>query len=83
MIPTAQNVCGPLCGYTIEELRVKSVWAPGREKVGAGYRSDAGEVSVGQRHRGGRWDLDLDLMWGLCSNTMPSPLSVTVYTDVS
>ena len=49
MIPTAQNVCGPLCGYTIEELRVKSVWAPGREKVGAGSRSDAGEVLRGLR----------------------------------
>ena len=44
MIPTAQNVCGPLCGYTIEELRVKSVWAPGGEKVGAG--SETGGFSV-------------------------------------
>ena len=46
MIPTAQNVCGPLCGYKIEELRVKSVWATGGEKVGAGSRSETGVFSV-------------------------------------
>ena len=32
-MPTAQNVCGPLCGYTIEELRVKSPWSAGGSKV--------------------------------------------------
>ena len=57
MIPTAQNVCGPLCGYTIEELRVKSVWAPGREKVGAGsisyLRTSGFSVEPGLREEGG------------------------------
>jgi hypothetical protein len=27
MMPTAQNVCGPLCNYRIEELRIKSPWS--------------------------------------------------------
>lgn len=26
-MPTAQNVCGPLCNYRIEELRIKSPWS--------------------------------------------------------
>ena len=36
MIPTAQNICGPLCGYTIEELRAQSMWAPDKAQVGSG-----------------------------------------------
>ena len=42
MIPTAQNVCGPLCGYTIEELRIQSMWAPDKAQVGSGYGSGDG-----------------------------------------
>ncbi len=29
MIPTAENVCGPLCGYNLTTLRAKSIWALG------------------------------------------------------
>ncbi|KAG1680014.1 hypothetical protein FOA52_007078 [Chlamydomonas sp. UWO 241] len=27
MIPTAENVCGPLCGYDVRTLREKSLWS--------------------------------------------------------
>ncbi len=29
MIPTAENICGPLCGYDVTALRAKSIWALG------------------------------------------------------
>ncbi|KAF5838066.1 hypothetical protein DUNSADRAFT_3436, partial [Dunaliella salina] len=29
MMPTAQNVCGPLCGYSLAHLRNYTIWRPG------------------------------------------------------
>ena len=42
MIPTTQNICGPLCGYTIEELRAQSMWAPDKTQVRSGWRNASG-----------------------------------------
>ena len=71
MIPTAQNVCGPLCGYTIEELRAESIWAPGRDQVGNGSRFQSGFVAPGPA----------------CATPpitlRPGTLSLLVYTDHS
>ncbi len=33
MIPTGEMMCGPLCGYDLEELRRKSIWSLGEKEL--------------------------------------------------